>query len=157
MKRPILAIAIFLILSSCIATAEFTTADVQGYADIYNNRIDQAPSVLKGILGDESINLEIIGTNGSVLRTGLVVKNARIEDVVEGGLNDSTINVVTTESAINKIKGSDDPVAEFQKEKDLGQVRIEGTNPISSGKVNALLSSTDVIRFFYNIFFGQRT
>lgn len=154
MKRSILAIAIFLILASSIANALFTTADVQGYADKYNNRIDQAPSVLKGILGNERVNLEIIGINGSVLRTGLVVENARIEDVVEGGLNDSTINVVTTESAINNIKSSDDPVAEFQKERDLGQVRIEGKNPISSAKVNVLLSSTSVIDFFYNIFFG---
>ncbi len=154
MKRSLSAIAIFLILASSIASALFTTASVQDYVDLYNNRIDQAPGVLKGILGNEKVNIDIIRNDGSVLRTGFVVESARIEDVVEGGLNDSTISVVTTENAIGKIKSSDDPVAEFQKERDLGQVRIEGNNPISSAKINALLSSTSVIDFFYKIFFG---
>jgi hypothetical protein len=153
MKRLLLAIAIFLVLATSIANS-LTAANVQYYVNTYNNRIDQAPSVLKGILGNEMINIDIIQNDGSVQRFGFVVKNARIDNVVQGGLNNSTINVVTTESAINNIKSSNDPVAEFQKERDVGQVRIEGTNPITSAKISALLSSTSVLEYFYNIFFG---
>ncbi len=157
MKRLLLAIAIFLVSALTIANAAITATDVQYYVDIYNNRIDQAPSVLKGILGDEVISTDIIGSDGSVQRFGFVVKGARIENVVQGGLNNSTINIVTTDSAIGNIRSSNDPVAEFQNERNVGQVRIEGTNPVSSAKVNALLSSTPVLEYFYNVFFGRQT
>ncbi len=154
MKRSILAIAMFLVLSLSVADALFETTRIQDYVDIYNSRIDNAPDVLKGLLGDERVNIDITRNNGSVLSTGFVVENARIEEVVDGGVDDPTITVVTTENAINNIKSSDDPIAAFQKERDIGQVRIEGKSLTTRVKLDALLSSTSVIRYFYNIFFG---
>jgi hypothetical protein len=153
MKRFILAIAMLFMLSFSIADAIFESTSAQYYANIYNNRIDNAPDVLKGLLGDERVNINITRNDGSVLSTGFVVKNARIEEVVDGGVNNPSITVVTTESAINNIKNSDDPIAAFQKERDAGQVRIEGKSLTTRVKLDALLSSTSVIRFFYNIFF----
>ncbi len=154
MKRSILAIAMLLMLSLSVADALFETTSIQDYVDIYNSRIDNAPEVLKGLLGDERVNIDITRNNGSVLSTGFVVENARVEEVVNGGVNDPTITVVTTESAINNIKNSDDPIAAFQKERDIGQVRIEGKSLTTRVKLDALLSSTSAIRYFYNIFFG---
>ncbi len=154
MKRSILAIAMLLVLSLSVADALFETTSIQDYADIYNSRIDNAPDVLKGLLGDERINIDITRNNGSVLSTGFVVENARIEEVVDGGVDNPTITVVTTENAINNIKSSDDPIAAFQKERDIGQIRIEGKSLTTRVKLDALLSSTSVIRYFYNIFFG---
>jgi hypothetical protein len=153
MKRFILAIAMLFMLSFSIADALFESTSVQDYADIYNSRIDKAPDVLKGLLGDERVNINITQNDGSVLSTGFVVENARIEEVVDGGVDNPTITVVTTEAAINNIKKSDDPIAAFQEERDLGQVRIEGKSLTTRVKLDALLSSTSVIRFFYNIFF----
>jgi hypothetical protein len=154
MKRLILAITMLLMLSFSIADAAFQSASIQGYVDTYNSRIDNAPDVLKGLLGDERVNINITQNDGSILSTGFVVENARVEDVVDGGIDDPTITVVTTESAINNIKSSDDPIAAFQEERDVGQVRIEGKSLATRVKLDALLSSSGVIRYFYNIFFG---
>ncbi len=154
MKRFILAIVMLFMLSFSVADALFESTSVQDYADVYNNRIDGAPDVLKGLLGDERVNINITNNDGSVLSTGFVVQNARIEEVVDGGVDNPTITVVTTEAAINNIKSSDDPIAAFQEERNVGQVRIEGKSLTARVKLDALLSSTSVIRFFYNIFFG---
>lgn len=141
-------------LSFSIADAVFQSASIQDYVDTYNSRIDNAPDVLKGLLGDERVNIDITLNNGSVTSTGFVVEKARVEDIVKGGVEDPTITVVTTESAIDNIKSSDNPIGAFQKERDAGQVRIEGKNFASRVKLEALLSSSSVIQYFYNIFFG---
>ncbi len=154
MKRLILAITMLLMLSFSIADAAFQSASIQDYVDTYNSRIDNAPDVLKGLLGDERVNINITRNDGSILSTGFVVENAHVEDIVDGGIDNPTITVVTTESAINNIKGSDDPIAAFQEERDAGQVRIEGKSLATRVKLDALLSSSGVIRYFYNIFFG---
>jgi hypothetical protein len=154
MRRLILAIAMLLMFSFSIASAAFQSASIQEYVDIYNSRIENAPDVLKGLLGDEKVNIEIIRNDGSVTRTGFVVEQARIQDVVDGGLEDPTITVVTTESAIDNVKSSDNPVSTFQEERDAGQVRIEGKSFASRVKLQALLSSGSVIQYFYDIFFG---
>jgi hypothetical protein len=154
MKRLILAIAMLLMLSFSIADAAFQSASIQNYVDTYNSRIDNAPDVLKGLLGDERVNINITRNDGSVLSTGFVVEKARIEDVVDGGVDDPTITVVTTENAIDNIKSSDNPITAFQEERDVGQVRIEGKSFASRVKLEALLSSSSVIQYFYNIFFS---
>jgi len=69
-------------------------------------------------------------------------------------VNDPTIVVTTTESAIDSIRMSDDPIAAFKKERDLGQVNIQGTNLLTSAKLVAVVSSASVLQFFYSILFG---
>jgi hypothetical protein len=155
MRRLILAIAMLLMLSFSIANAAFQSASIQEYVDIYNSRIDNAPDVLKGLLGDERVNIDITRNDGSITSTGFVVEQARIQDVVDGGVDNPTITVVTTESAIDNIKSSENPVSTFQEERDAGQVRIEGKSFASRVKLEALLSSSSVIQYFYSIFFGS--
>lgn len=81
------------------------------------------------------------------------MENARINQTVEGGLSDPSIILTITEGAINNIRSSDNPITAFQKEKDFGQVKIEGTNLLTRAKLGAVLSNS-VLQFFSNIFFG---
>jgi len=155
MRYGIISVAILLLLSASFASAiSYDLPGMQVYADAYNSKIDKAPEALKGLLGNEGINLEVIRNDGSVLRVGFEVEKARINGTVDGGLNDPTIVVTTTESAIESIRVSDDPIAAFQKQMDLGQVNIRGTNPLTSAKLVAVISSTSVLQFFYSILFG---
>ncbi len=119
-----------------------------------NSKIDNAPDLLKGLLGNERVNLEVIRNDGSVFRVGFEVEKARINRTVDGGLGDPTITITTTESAIEAIRSSNDPIAAFQNERNLGQVDIQGTNLFTRAKLEAVLSSTSVLQFFYNILFG---
>jgi hypothetical protein len=155
MRYEILSVALLLLLSASFASAiSYDLPGMKEYADAYNSKIDKAPEVLKGLLGNERINLEVIRNDGSVFRVGFEVEKARINGTVDGGLNDPTIIVTTTESAIDRIRMSDDPIAAFQKERDLGQVNIQETNPLTGAKLEAVISSTIVLQFFYSILFG---
>lgn len=140
-------------LSSAIT---FEIQSMQGYVDVYNSMIDKAPDVLKNILGNERVNLDVTRKDGSVFRMGLEIKKARINSTVEGDLSDPTIVITTSEDAISQVRTSKDPIAEFQNQRNLGQIKIQSSNLLTGAKLEALLSSTSVLQFFYNMFFGQK-
>jgi hypothetical protein len=155
MKKAIPVVVLLIMLSLSVASAiSLDAASIQSYVDSYNGKIDKAPDVLKGMLGNEQVNVDITRNNGSLFQMGFDVKNAHIDSMVEGGLSDPSIVLTTTESAVANIKGSDDPITAFQNQMDLGQVRIEGENYIAKAKIAAVLSSGGVLQFFYNVFFG---
>lgn len=129
-------------------------AETQKNVDAYNKNIDKAPALLKGIVGDEKINLDITRDDGSVFLVGLDMVAAKINETVVGGLNDPSITITTTESAINNIRGSKDPIATFQQERDQGQMTFEAKGLLAKAKLEAVLSSTDVLKFGYSLFFG---
>ena len=155
MKKAIPVVVLLIMLSLSVASAvSLDAASIQSYVDSYNGKIENAPDVLKGMLGNEQVNVDITRNDGSLFQVGFDVKNAHIDSMVEGGLNDPSIVLTTTESAVANIKGSDDPITAFQSQMDLGQVRIEGENYIAKAKIAAVLSSGGVLQFFYNVFFG---
>ncbi|RQW77512.1 MAG: hypothetical protein EHM14_14220 [Methanothrix sp.] len=150
-----LPITIFLVLLISLSSAvTYSNAGIQEYVNSYNGKIDKAPDILKGLVGNEKINVDITGSDGSVFRVGFVMENAKINQTVSGGLGDPSIVITTTESAINNIRSSKNPITAFQSEKDSGQMSIEGTNFLTSAKLGAVLSSTSVLQFFGNVFFG---
>jgi len=86
MRYEILSVAVLLLLLASFASAvSYDLSGMQEYADAYNSKIDKAPEVLKGLLGNERINLEVIRNDESVFRVGFEVKKARINGTVDGG------------------------------------------------------------------------
>ncbi|MEI8003984.1 MAG: hypothetical protein WCG94_06570 [Methanothrix sp.] len=120
----------------------------------YNSKVDNAPSILKGMLGSEKINLIITRENGSVFRVGMDVVSAKIERTFAGGYSDSTIIITTTESAINEVVRSNDRIAAFQNLLDAGRISFEAKSWLTQAALNAALSSTSVLQFGYSLFFG---
>jgi hypothetical protein len=143
-----------LLLCLPIANASFGYPTVEKYVNIYNDKVSGAPEILKSLLGSEKVDVSITMNNGSVLQVGLETDNGAISQMIEGGVEDPTIVVVTTESAITAVTGSADPIGAFQQQMEMGQVRIEGQNLVTRMKLNAVLSSTSVLKFFSGIFFG---
>jgi hypothetical protein len=155
MKWLFLSAAILLVISISFASAvSIDTAGMKKNVEAYNNKVDKAPGILKAVLGNESINMEITKNDGSIFRAGLDVVNARIERTIEGGWSNPTIIITTTESAINKCVQSKDPISTFQEQRELGQINIETNGWIAKAKMEAMLSSTTVLQFGYNLFFG---
>lgn len=155
MRRSILCATILLMLLISSANAfSLDMAETQKNIDAYNKNINKAPDVLKGILGNEKINLDITRDNGSVFRVGLDVVAAEINNTIVGGWNDPSITITTTESAINNIRGAKDPIAAFQKERDQGRMTFEAKGLLAKAKIEAVLSSTSVLQFGYRLFFG---
>jgi hypothetical protein len=155
MKKLILLAAIISIFLISFANAiSLDLPEMQKNVDAYNNNIDKAPAILKSIFGDEKINMNITRDDGSLFRAGMEVVNARIERTVDGGWNDPTIIITTTESAINNVRRSNDPIAAFQEQRDLGQINFEAKGLLTKAKLDAVLSSTSVLQFGYSLFFG---
>ena len=155
MRRSILCVAISLVLLIFMASA-FTIdmTETQKHIDSYNRNIDRAPDILKTILGDERINLEVTRDNASTFRVGLDMKSARINGTIEGGWADPSITINASEEAINSIRMSKEPIVAFEKERDAGRITFEANDLIARAKLKAVLSSTSVLQFGYNIFFG---
>jgi hypothetical protein len=140
-------------LAFILADAISDPTKFQILVDDYNKKIDEVPQILKLLLGNERVNIKIALKDGGFIRLGYETNNARIKRVVEGGLRNPTITVVATERAIEKIDNSDDPIVAFQEERGLGNVVINGKSLTTKVKLEAVLSSTSVLKFFCNIFF----
>jgi hypothetical protein len=149
-----LTMALLLVLSISLSSAiTYSMEGTQENINSYNSKIDNAPDILKRLVGNEKINIDVIRNDGSVFRVGFVMENARINQTVEGGFSDPSIILTTTENAVNTIRSSDNPIDTFQKQEDLGQVRIEGDNLRTKAKLSVVFSSS-VLQFFSNVFYG---
>jgi len=149
-----LTMALLLVLSISLSSAiTYSMEGTQENINSYNSKIDNAPDILKRLVGNEKINIDIIRNDGSVFRVGFVMENARINQTVEGGFSDPSIILTTTENAVNTIRSSDNPIDTFQEQEDLGQVRIEGDNLLTKAKLSVVFSSS-VLQFFSNVFYG---
>jgi len=149
-----LTMALLLVLSISLSSAiTYSMEGTQENINSYNSKIDNAPDILKRLVGNEKINIDVIRNDGSVFRVGFVMENARINQAVEGGFSDASIILTTTENAVNTIRSSDNPIDTFQKQEDLGQVRIEGDNLRTKAKLSVVFSSS-VLQFFSNVFYG---
>jgi len=154
-RYTIISLAVLFML--LISFAEAFSLDMPGMqknVDTYNSKIDKAPYVLKNMLGSEKINMIITRDDGSIFRVGMDVVSARIERTVEGGYSDPTIIVTSTQSAINEVIRSKDRIAAFKNQTDAGTIRFEAKNWLTEAKLKTVLSSTSVLQFGYNVFFG---
>jgi len=145
----ILAAALAFALSAPGSAIAFE--DIQHAVEVYNLGAENAPDILKTLLGDERVQIEISKSDGSVLMAGLETKDGIIVNTTEGEIEDPTIVVNSTEDAITRVFKSDDPVAAFQEANDLGEISIEGTTWKAKAKVKAALSSTAVLRFLASL------
>lgn len=141
-------------LSLALADSRFDPQMIQSYVKEYNERVDEVPEILKSLLGSEKVNIKIMRDNGKALMVGYATKHAKITRVVEGGLNNPSIVVLATESALKRIECSSDRVSTFHEERASGRVAIKGLNLITRIKLDAALSNTNVLRFFGDFFFA---
>jgi len=135
-----------------LASAAVDFNNLQDSVNRYNNKIDQAPAVLKAFMGNERLNMTILTNNSSVVVWGLETENAKIVRYRLGGLENPTIEEYATESAINEILNAEDPVAVFHKVETAGQIRIEGKTPLAKIKIMAMLSDEEAIRYYFGMF-----
>ena len=114
MRRPILLAVVLFVIWASIANASLDYALAQKYVDKYNGKVDAAPSAVKDLLGNERVGLDVALENGSAFKAGFEMSNARIVKMYPGGIPNPTIDISTTESAINSMAGSKDKIAAFQ-------------------------------------------
>jgi len=154
MKTPILFLLIVLIIV-IPACALFELTPLDEYIDRYNYNMDKAPGILKTLLGNENVELDIVLDNGSQFKVGLVVNNGLIVSTTKGGIEDRTILIQTNEDAIQTMSQSRDPITAFQQAREAGSISITGNNFLSNLKVNTALSNIDLLRLFDGVLKGR--
>jgi geranylgeranyl reductase family protein len=130
--------------------AQILPVIIQMHIDKYDGKVYKARKLLKGLLGQERVNIKIILGNRNVFRAGYEIRNGKIARIVDGGLNNPTVSVVATEGAIHRIERSKDPIAAMQKERELRGIAIIGQSLSAKLKLEVLLSSIQVLRIFNN-------
>jgi hypothetical protein len=79
LRHMILSLAVLLML--LISFADASSLDMPGIQkDVanYNSKVENAPFILKNMLGSEKIDLIVTRDNGSVFRVGMDMVSARI-------------------------------------------------------------------------------
>lgn len=141
-----------LLIILALASAAVDFNNLQDAVSKYNNKIDQAPALLKDLMGNERLNMTILMNSSNVVVWGLETKNAKIVRYHLGGLENSTIEEYGTEMAINEVINAEDPVAVFHKAEDAGQIRIEGKTLTAKIKLMAVLSNGEAIKYYFGMF-----
>ncbi len=146
-----LVLILTLALAASAPASALTFDSIQRGVDLYNAGVENAPGVVKTLLGDERIQVEISRGNETPLMAGLETKNAFIVNMTKGEIEDPTIVMDAEEEAITRIFQSDDPVTAFEEAKDKGEISVRGTTFTSKLKVSAALASTPALRFFASL------
>jgi len=136
------------------ASDSFDIANMQKYIDRYNTNVDNAPVLLRSLLGDERVDVDLLLVNGTLFEVGFETEGGRIARTVVGGFENPSIVAETRVDVIDRILKADDPIAEFQRSREAGDVVIEGMTWTAKLKLAAALSSMDVLRFFLQLISG---
>lgn len=137
-----------LTLALTTSASALTFESIQRGVDLYNSGVENAPGVVKTLLGDERIQVEIIRADGTKLMAGLETENAVIVNATEGEIEDPTMVVEAEEEAVMGVYQADDPVAAFEEAEKKGEISVRGTTFTARLKVAAALASTPALRFF---------
>lgn len=146
-----LVLILTLTLATSAPAAALTFDSIQHGVDLYNSGVENAPGVVKTLLGDERIQVEITRADGTSLVAGLETKNAVIVNAIEGEIEDPTIVLEASEEAVVGVYQAEDPVAAFEEAKKEGEISVRGTTFTSKLKVSAALASTPALRFFASL------
>jgi hypothetical protein len=144
---------VFVIFLVCagMASAADDLSKLQESIDIYNSIMEKAPSMIRAQLGDERINAAIVLNNGSTISWGFETKEQKIVRSERGGIENSTIDVYTTEDVIDRVENANDPLAVYRDAEKSGEVSVKGNTMGSKIKLSVILSSDEAIKFFFGI------
>lgn len=149
--RTLISLALIIFLCVLMASAVVDVNNLQKSIDSYNKNIDNAPSVLRALLGDEKVNITVLMNDSSIIAWGFETKNAKIIRSETGGIENPTIDVYATEGAIYRVENAADPVAAYKDAEKSGEVSIKGNTMGDKIKLATALSSGDAIKFFFGI------
>lgn len=163
MQRTLLCTAVLLMLTGLAAghagphtvpqgVAESSPADVEDVnlsaaADAFNKNADVLPGFVQRLIGGQRINLhlETSETNETI---GVVMDGILINRTTEQPLDSPSMEIWLSQTAINEIMASDQPVREFSAKLQSGEIdyKVNGTgNKVMFWLTRNLLRLADVL------------
>jgi hypothetical protein len=95
---------------------------------------------------EERINAYSVGPDNVAVITGYVLREGTVEDIVEGGLPDPSINVFLTNSLAGHLELSIDPLPMVIEAVDAGEMKIQGVGLLNEIKVQGFLAALRLAR-----------
>jgi len=153
MRCFVSVIALVLVVTVSTAAASTNTSTsidfelIQQGVEVYNASMENAPDMVKRLLGDEKIVINVIKGNDTILAAGLYMENALVVDTVEGEIDSPTVVIKGKEDAITRILDAEDPVEVFLQALNNDEISITGKTFKAKFKIAAALSSTTLQEF----------
>lgn len=115
---------------------------------VINEQIKQVPEVIMGIFGNENLNIYIDLENGQQLKFGVITKDNKLVDIKRKELDEPTMKVTTSETAIKEIATSSDPMTAAINALNSGKIKYEGVGIVNSVKslvINTAISVLNIV------------
>lgn len=120
---------------------------VESNRAVYNRNVDRVPGVLRGLFAGERITLVVSRENRADERVGIVLEGERIQSVREGGLEDPTLVVRTSESTIEEIRTAEAPTEEALEALSNGGISYHGVGLVNGVKYTGVKIAVGVMEF----------
>lgn len=150
-----LLVAAVVVLSAVTGPAlaqDADDVDIDRLVGAYNENVDQAPDIVRGQLAGQDVELRVgEGSTVADAETGTAYHFTTAEDGTvtsygEGPADDPDYRVLTSEEAFFAILDARDPAAEFDRQYEAGNVRINGVGTANAVKVEAVKTAVEVGR-----------
>lgn len=130
---------------------DLTDKGVKSLEDI-NQKLNNAPTPVKMLLGDERININIFLQTGQIKTINLIVQNNILSYVKIGSISEETMNIAIEEQTINQILSSKSQDTEFFNAMMDGRIQIKTNSFISNIMLKMILTISNIKSFFTDIF-----
>ncbi len=116
----------------------------------YNPAVENGkiPAWISIFFGNERMNWYVEKENDETTILGLITREARIVEVVDGGVSRPSVKVYTSKETLDEILKSSDPGYAFKKAFDHGKIRIEGIGAFNSLKYFIATLMIKIMSFF---------
>lgn len=127
MKRVTLALVLMIFLTSTAAltikepdiSVNPSKDEIQNYTEIYNNKTDEIPGLVKTLVGDQNINVHYENNT-----YGVKMNNMKAENVTEP-FNESSLEIWVEKEDILEVMNSTEPREEIESKLKNGDIRYE--------------------------------
>ena len=112
------------ILFACLLLIPAAALAAEGMGQ-YTNLIDKLPDSVKSSLGTETIRLDVLMNDGTTQTFGIRTANGTITEYQKGAYPDSTMSLTISQSTVENVTSSKDPVGTLKEEWGSG-IKLEG-------------------------------
>jgi len=129
MKKTILTLTLIAFATTALAqTVPQDGSQLETFKEAYNNQTEQVPGFVGNIVGGETINLRFKENSTTEKTIGAEFEGVKIENISESSLNDPTMKVNVTRTAVESMVESGQPYEELRTQLDENNIEYEATN-----------------------------
>jgi hypothetical protein len=101
----------------------------------------EIPSLIVRFFPEERINAYSVGPDNVAVLTGYILRNGAVEEIVEAGVPNPSVNVFLTNNLAGNLEISLNPLPLAIEAVDSGEMRIQGVGWLNEIKVQAFLGA----------------